>query len=519
MLIGDILRTQAEQHPERIALVFGERTWTYVQLNAEVNSLANGLLATGIARGDRVAVLGRNSDRYVVIYFALAKLGAIMVPINAWFKTDEIRYVVEQSQSSVLLFESAFADRVTPLGLRKCVYFDENEAAHLAGHWLLTRLPPPTEPPVAVDERDPHIILYTSGTTGFPKGATLTHRAHVRHAQALAAATAQREGDRAPIIYPLFHTGGPDCVLLPHFLHGGTCVVLDGGDPIKLLDAVARHQLTSIFCVPTVWRRILRALNDYPSSLLPHLSSVHRCLGSSDTFPPALLNELLDAFPHADFYQTYGLTEAGCLLTVCKLTRDDRTRLDSVGRALPGVEVRIVDEHDRELPFGEVGEVVARGETMMTGYWNDEARTAEALRDGWLNTGDLAHLSADGYLTIAGRAKDVIISGGENIYSAEVERVLKQHSAVRDCAVVGVPDAEWGESVLAVVVRAEGARLTADEVIQFVRARLAGFKRPRYVEFIDQLPATTATGKLQRAELRRRFAAQYASDASLTTGA
>lgn len=544
MLLGDLLKTPAKLCPDRIALIFRDREWTYAQLNAEVNRLSNALLFLDVRKGDRVAVLGRNSDTYVIIYFALAKIGAIMVPVNFWFKADEARYVIKQSTSRLLFFE---IDKLTPMRPGRTIkkilpYFTRQGKTAPYGTSLygLVQCFPATEPPIELSADDPHIILYTSGTTGFPKGATLTHRNHVLHAQALAEATNQREADRAPVIYPLFHTGGPDCVVLPHFLHCGTCVVLDSGDPQQILEAVERHQLTSIFCVPTVWRRILRQLStldtDHASRITPHVT---RCLGSSDTFPPQLLNEIVEKFPNANFYQTYGLTEAGCILTVCKLTRDDRSKIDSVGKPLPCIDVRIVDDDDREVPRGAVGEVVANGETLMSGYWNDPERTMEAMKpirmrmgerenrgmgeavsptlplshapiqSVWLHSGDLARMDDDGYVYIAGRKKDVIISGGENIYPVEIERVLKQHPAIRDCAIVGVPDEEWGESVLAVVVREEGAEITADEVIAFVRERLAGFKKPRYVEFVEQLPVTSATGKMQRPELKSFFMSKY----------
>ncbi len=323
----------------------------------------------------------------------------------------------------------------------------------------------------------------------------------------LALAAGNISDDVGAVIYPLFHIGGPDCLVLPHVLTGATLVILDGGDPQAILEAAQRHRVTNLFCVPTVWRRILRMLEETPYDV----TSVRRCLGSSDTFPPDLLGRILSRF-NADVYVTYGLTEAGCILTVCRLTRDDRTKIGSVGRPMPTVEVRVVDPAMRNVAVGEVGEVVARGPSVMQGYWNMPDRTAEALDGGWLHTGDLARCDADGYLFIAGRAKDMIISGGENIYPVEVERVLKELPGVRDAAVVGVPDREGGESVLAAIVPDEGVTLSPQDVIDFVRTRLAGFKKPRYVEFVDALPATTATGKVQKSVLREQFRKKYSSE-------
>jgi len=519
MLLGDILRKNArpEVFGNKTALIFGERSWTYARLNSFMNRIANGLGALGVARGDRVAVLGRNSDVYVAIYFALAKLGAIMVPVNFWYRAEEVRYTLDQSDSRWLLAERRFAE-VASAALASlarpitAIWYEPGEprSRSLGGESSpvvlesLIEAASDAEPAVALSPDDWHIILYTSGTTGFPKGATFSHRAHYLHAVSLALQTGQISDDVGIVIYPLFHTGGPDCLVLPHFLVGGTVVVQDGADPAAILSAAERHRLTSIFCVPTVWRWILSELAAHPYDV----SSVRRCLGSSDTLPPDLLSGILDRFD-AEVRVTYGLTEAGCILTYSRLTRADRAKIHTVGRPHPLVEVRIVDADGRDVPIGEVGEIVARGPTLMDGYWGMPERTAEALVDGWLHSGDLGRFDEDGYVVIAGRLKDMIVSGGEKIYPVEVERLLKQHPKIRDAALVGVPDAEWGQAVLAVIVPAPDAGLTEDEVVAHVRSHLAGYKRPRHVAFVDALPVTTATGKVQKAVLRERFAPIY----------
>jgi fatty-acyl-CoA synthase len=478
---------------EKLAAVFETRDGiadqaSYRELNERVNRLANALR---VAKGERVAVLGRNSLRYVVVYFALAKLGAVMVPVNFWYRAEEIRYTLQQSGATTLLVDDPLLPNVEGLAPSTIAFSELDRLAAGA---------PADEPAVEVDERDPHIILYTSGTTGFPKGAVLSHRAHYLHALAWAQQTQQRDDDVGVVVYPLFHTGGPDCVVLPHFIVGGTIVIHDGADPELMLDAVERRRLTNVFCVPTVWRRLLAAQAAGPRDV----SSVRRCLGSSDTLPPDLLDEILQRFD-AEVYVTYGLTEAGCILTYSRLTRDDRARIASVGRPHPLVDVQVVGSDGAVLPVGEVGEVVARGPTVMDGYWAMPERTAEAMAGGWLHTGDLGRFDEDGFLYIAGRAKDMIVSGGEKIYPLEVERLIKQFPGVRECALVGIPDREWGESVLAVVV-AEGPRPDPEEIKSYVRTRLAGYKTPKRVEFVDALPVTTATGKIQKAVLRERYA-------------
>jgi fatty-acyl-CoA synthase len=498
LLLGDVLVRQAQEtrRAGKLAAVFETRDGvvdraTYGELNERVNRIANSLT---VAKGERVAVLGRNSLRYVAIYFALAKLGAIMVPVNFWYRASEIRYTLEQSGATTFLVDDPFLENVADIEPRPVGFSAlERRAANASA----------AEPGIELDERDPHIVLYTSGTTGFPKGAVLSHRAHYLHALAWALQTGQSEDDVGVVVYPLFHTGGPDCVVLPHFIVGGTIVIHDGADPELMLDAVERHRLSNVFCVPTVWRRLLAAA----ASRQPDVTSVRRCLGSSDTLPPDLLDEILSRFA-ADVYVTYGLTEAGCILTYSRLTRDDRTKIASVGKPHPLVDLRLVDPDGRDVAPGEVGEVVARGPTLMDNYWGMPERTAEAMAGGWLHTGDLGRFDGDGYLYVAGRAKDMIVSGGEKIYPLEVERLIKQYPGVRDCALVGVPDSEWGESVLAVVV-AEGAPPDPDALRRHVRGQLAGYKTPKYVEFVDALPVTTATGKVQKAALRDRFAEKY----------
>ena len=518
MLLGNILRknSRPEMFGEKTALIFGERRWTYSALNCQVNRIANALVGRGIGMGDRIAVLGRNSDTYVAVYFALAKLGAIMVPVNFWYRAEEIRYTLDQSGSRWILVEERFLpvaeEAITQLPEPvELIRYGGESVTSLAEVSLesLLAVASDAEPDVTLSPENPHIILYTSGTTGFPKGATFSHRAHFLHAVAWALQTGQRSDDIGVVVYPLFHTGGPDCLVLPHFLVGGTVVVQDGADPAAILVAAERHRLTNIFCVPTVWRWILAEIDRAGRAGDPYdVSSVRRCLGSSDTLPPDLLSGILHRF-NAEIWVTYGLTEAGCILTYSRLTRDDSTRINTVGKPHPLVELRIVDSEGNDVGPGEVGEIVARGPTLMDGYWNLPERTAEAMAGGWLHSGDLGRYDDAGYVIVAGRSKDVIISGGEKIYSLEVERLLRRHPGIQDAALVGVPDPEWGQAVLAVVVPRPNSNLTADEVIDFVRSRLAGYKRPRYVEFVDALPVTTATNKVQKSVLRERFGPKY----------
>ena len=507
LTLGEIIRRSARPGTfgPKVALVEGERRLTYAEVNERVNRVAHVLLGLGLRRGDRVAVLGKNSAEHVAIIFALAKVGAVNVPLNVWYKGDEIVYAAGQSGSRLFLAEASFMPLVA--SIRQQLKTVERVLAYGAGADAfpdslggLADRASPDEPRCEVAETDPRVIMYTSGTTGFPKGATLSHRQHYVHTLAYATEIGIGEQDRALLIYPLFHTGGTDCLLMPFFLVGATVVVLERPDPEDILRAIERERVTFLFCVPTVWRRLLRAMDARPRDV----SSVRACLSSSDTIRREDLRAI-KAWFRAPITQLYGLTEAGPISHVLKPEYHE-AKLGSVGRAHALVDVRIVDTDGKDVAPGEGGEIIMKGPTIMLGYWDMPEKTAETVRDGWLHSGDLGRVDEDGFLYIMGRAKDMIISGGENIYPPEIERVLREHPAVKDVAVVGIPDPEWGESVLGGIVPEVGAAASPDELIEFVRGRLAGYKKPRYVEFVDALPVTTATGKVQKAELRRRFA-------------
>ena len=361
---------------------------------------------------------------------------------------------------------------------------------------------PDDEPEARIDERDGHIILYTSGTTGFPKGTLLSHRAHVLHAASWALESRAVREDVYLCTYPLFHTGGTDCGILPPLYAGASVVLLAWPDARAILDAVERHRVTAFRAVPTIWKRLL-AQADFDER---DLSSLRRVMAGSDAMAPELVAEIRRRIPNAEYLQNYGLTEAGPVLTFLR-PGDPPSKYGSNGTPHAQAEVRIVDEQDQRLPPCVVGEIVARSEHLMTEYWGLPDKTAEALRGGWLHTGDLGYVDEDGYLWITGRKKDVIITGGEHVYPIEVEAILQLHPGVDEVAVIGVPDPEWGESVCAVVVAAAGARPTPNELVAFVRGRLADFKRPRHVVFTDDLPRTGPTRKVQKAVLRERYAA------------
>ncbi|HET7770710.1 MAG TPA: AMP-binding protein [Chloroflexota bacterium] len=499
MLIGDILRRQAAPagRPEKAALLTETGSVTFAQLYGAACGVARCLTEHGIRKGDRVALLGRNSAEWVAAYYGAALCGAVLVPLNFWYRAGEVAYVLEDSGATLVLVEPELAALVGSA----CETLLLGAAASVSA---------PSAPDVDIDERDPHIILYTSGTTGFPKGAVLSHRAHVLHALTFALHTGAHSDDVYLNVYPLFHTGGTDCAVLPYHFAGATVGLLRDPKPEAILNSIERWRVTAMMAVPTIWRRLV----DSKDVDARDLTTFRRAMGSSDAMPRDLLEEVMRRF-NASWTQTYGLTEAGCILTY--LPPADHTRkIGSAGKPHAQADLFIADPTrdgdpawplgaEHRLPNGQTGEVVARTEHAMTEYWGKPQQTAAALRNGHLRSGDLGYLDDEGYLFIAGRLKDVIISGGEKIYPAEVEPQLRGFPGVRELALVGVPDREWGESVLAAIVSEGGARIDAEDFKRWARARVAGYKTPKHVALVDELPRTTGTGKVQKAVLRERF--------------
>jgi acyl-CoA synthetase (AMP-forming)/AMP-acid ligase II len=517
MLIGDILRRQAAPtgRPHHPAIIHEGGATSFADLHDAATRVARTLAALGAKPGDRVALLGRNSPEWVAAYYGAALAGVILVPLNYWFRANEVEYALNDSGTTVVLADrdhAAIGDQIRDganvPGVRHWAWLDDvaTIGTGAAPADAVTRddaLP-------TIHEDAPHIILYTSGTTGFPKGAVMSHRAHVLHATTFALHVGAHPGDTYLNVYPLFHTGGTDCALLPFHVVGATVVIMRDPRPDAILDAITRHRVTAMMAVPTIWRRLI----DTPGLAARDLSSFRRAMGSSDAMPLDLLREVVAVFS-ASWTQTYGLTEAGCILTYLPAA-DFELKVGSAGKPHAQADLFVADPTrdaepdwplgpDHRVPAGQVGEVVARTEHAMSHYWGKPAQTEAAVRHGFLRTGDLGSLDDAGYLFIAGRLKDVIISGGEKIYPAEVEPTLRTYPGVHDLALAGVPDREWGESVLAAIVPEAGHVIDVDDFRRWARARVAGFKVPRHVAIVEDLPRTTGTGKVQKAALRDRF--------------
>jgi acyl-CoA synthetase (AMP-forming)/AMP-acid ligase II len=520
LLLGDIVRRHARDRGGRLAYVVDhgdgrtERV-TYAELNDGTNRLADVLARRGIRRGDRVAILAQNCVVYPWTYFASCKLGAIVVPVNTRHRRDEIRYAIDFAEARLALVGPEFLADVLALRAAGALPHladvllvdadaaDAPEIARAAGVEALAPLlaaadprePEPADPP---DERDAHVMLFTSGTTGAAKGALLSQRAYVLQAGLTQTMNGLTDEDVGLSMFPMFHMGGW-ATPLGYWSIGGSVVIMRRADPRAMLAAVARERVAYLYAVPTVYNAML-ALPDFDAF---DLSSLRLLGGGTSYMPPEQIERITRAFGVDAMVVMYGQTEAGPVS--CLRARDLSRKAGSVGQPVNAVDVRIVDGDGRDVPSGTPGEIVVRSDFNMLGYWRMSKATADAFAGGWLHTGDLALRDADGFLHIVGRAKEMIKTGGENVFPAEVEQTLLAHPAVAECAVVGVPDADWGESVLAVVVPRDGTSLSEHDVVEHVRARLAGYKKPRHVRFVAELPRTASTRQVQKALLADRF--------------
>ncbi|MFI9048681.1 acyl-CoA synthetase [Streptomyces sp. NPDC053427] len=514
--VDSVLRRSARRVPGRTAVRYAQRAWTYRELDEAVTAAARVLLAEGLNPGDRVASYGHNSDAYLIGFLACARAGLVHVPVNHGLTGDDLRYILEQSGSVLALTDPALAHRL-PASVRAMPLHDAPDG-------LLERLASSAQaadgtdgadeaglPPAADDEALVQ-LLYTSGTTALPKGAMMTHRALVHEYTSAIVALDLEESDRPLHSLPLYHSAQMHVFLLPYLAVGAENIILDGPDPGRIFELVEAGLADSLFAPPTVWI----ALANHPDFAVRELSGLRKAYYGASIMPVPVLERLRARLPSLAFYNCFGQSEIGPLATV--LGPDEHEgRMDSCGRPVLFVEARVVDEAGREVPDGSRGEVVYRSPQLCTGYWDKPEETAEAFRDGWFRSGDLAVRDAEGYFTVVDRVKDVINSGGVLIASRQVEDVLYEHPEVAEVAVIGLPDERWVEAVTAVVVRRTtadggsggeraGGELSEQELIDAARTRLAPFKAPKRVMFVDALPRN-ASGKVLKRELRSRFGA------------
>ena len=505
MSIAQHLQRNARHTPDCESTIFGDRVRNWSETRDRVARLAGALRSLGVASGDRVAILSLNSDRYVEYLFAVPWADAVVNPINIRWSVGEIVYSLLDSDTSVLFVDDTFAPMLSELraqapGLRAVVHCGDGPTPEgtLDYERLIAEQSPVEDARRSGDALAG--LFYTGGTTGHPKGVMLSHANLIVSAMAAAASGLLEADGRTLHAAPMFHLADLFTVLTRNIL-GGTHVIVPSFDPAAVATAIEKHQVTDTLLVPTM----IQMLIDAPGADARDLGSLQRLIYGASPISDALLSRAAAALPDVHFTQAYGMTELAPLVTFLRPEEHaDPVRRRSAGRAGPHVEVRIVDADDHEVAPGVVGELVVRGGNVMLGYWNKPAETAEALRGGWMHTGDGGYMDERGYVFLVDRIKDMIVSGGENVYSAEVENALATHPAVAQCAVIGVPDPELGERVHAVVVLRPGAVATQEELRAHCKTLIAGYKAPRTSEFALTLPLSGA-GKVLKRELRAKY--------------
>jgi len=501
VLIGDILRLTARRYPTRTGLVCGETRLSYAALDRAANRFANAALAAGAAKGDVIAVVSRNSAEYVIAHYGSARIGTLLVNMMPAYAPAELADIFARTAPKIVLAEAASAEKVSAAlaaaQQSPLLVVAGRTAAGVMSFDRFVADAGDAPPGVALDEDDPFAMTFTGGTTGRPKGAVVSHRARSHSSWLTALEHEIAGGDTVGVLTPLYHAMGLLIWLNAAVLAGATCVVLRGWDPDGFADACAEHGIGNVIMVPVQLAALLSDDRFAPDKL----RSLARIGCGGATTPPALFDEIAEKMPWTRFINHYGQSESGPLTMLRPF--ESRGRTGTVGRPAAGVEIEVVDETGAPVPPGTVGEIVTRGPGLMTGYHNDPEETAAFFRngDGWGWTGDLARLDGDGFVTLVGRSKDMIVSGGVNIYPREVELALERHAAVAECTVFGIPDAKWGEALAALVVRRDGAAVSEDALIAFCAETLARFKRPKLLRFVDAIPKTAA-GKVQKPKLR-----------------
>jgi len=514
--VGYIVQKRAEMSPDKPAIIFEDEPVTYKELNQGVNRAAHFMRKRGIRNGDRVSVVLLNCVEFLEVYFACAKLGAILVPLNHRLVGPELEYQLNDCGARMVVFHDALVDNIDRIRARlkteadKFIYMASGSpggnGSELPGcpAWAedyheLTGDQPTSEPvpesPVPFDA--PLAIVYTSGVTGNPKGAVLTHEQTYFKNFQIAFYTEAQPGDVFVAQMPLFHSGGLFIVATPSLCAGMTMVMRRGFNPAEFAADIERYRGTIVLALTTMWRMIL----DTGKLDETDVSSVRCVLGGGERTPPSLFEELAKRGLHMQ--QGFGQTENSAMMMLPK--EDIQRKMGSIGKPGFFTDIWIKGSNGKRAAPGEIGEIVAKGPTVMNGYWNLPEATAKALVDGVLHTGDLGYMDEEGYFYIVDRAKDMYRSGGENVYPAEVEKILAGHPKISNIAIIGVPDEKWGETGMAFIVPAQGETVVEEEVFEFLDGKVAKFKYPKHIKFMDDLPLTP-TMKVKKAVLKERFA-------------
>ena len=507
MNVGYILTQKAKQIGDSEAVVFEGKRLTYRDLNNRANRLANAFLDIGIEKGNHVLLLSQNCNEFMEAYFALAKIGGVLVPVNWRLAPREIEYICTNSQSVAFLVQDDYVPVVNSIreklgGVNNYICIGQGTPGNMKSYDELLEAYPASEPELEweVGLDDDVAIIYTSGTTGRPKGAIHTHAGHLWHAANSAIGFQVTQKDISLVCCPLFHVAGFHNFSFHMYYVGGKAILHRRFDETKIFEDIEREKVALLFAVSSMVVRLV----EHPNVGRHDMSSLRKIWTGAEPFPIPTIRKIKETWPAVEFIQAYGFTE-GISTTSFLEDKFAISKIGSVGKPFYGVEAMVVDEQGNEVPPGGIGELVQKGTQVMREYWNKPPEAGPTFDEkGWYHSGDLVRLDKEGYMYIVSRIKDMIISGGENIYPAEVEQVLYTHPKIKEAAVIGVPDKKWGEAVKAIVVLQPGEEMTQEEVIEHCKENIASYKKPKSVEFMEELPRL-ASGKIAKVELKQMY--------------
>ena len=505
MLFGDILRLSAQRHPNKTALICDEQALSYGDLHAAADRFANAALGLGLVTGDRIAIMSRNAPEYAITTFGAARSGCILVNLSPAYGPREISQILTKTSARALIIEDAGWDKVGPLlsefeALEHLVVIGARTKVDVIGFDEFVDGAPDAAPPIMLDRDVPLAMTFTGGTTGLPKGAMVSHGARYISAYTALVEHEITSSDICGVVTPMYHAIGGFVWFPALMLAGCTAVMLRQWEPDRFADLTQRHDVSAVLMVPVQ----IRDMIDDDHFDAAKLASLRKIGAGGASASASLIAELHDKLPAAPFTDHYGQSETGPLAFL--RPGHPRAKWETVGQAAIGVDLAVVDTDGHPVPRGETGEIIVKGDFLFDGYFDDPDETAAYFKkdDGWGWTGDLATIDDDGFITLVGRSKDMIISGGINVYPREVELVLEEHDAVAECTVFGVPDERWGEALIAYVVVGPGATIGERDLVALCDSRLARFKQPREVRIVESIPKTPA-GKIQKRRLREAY--------------
>ncbi|WP_456273128.1 class I adenylate-forming enzyme family protein [Bacillus sp. AK031] len=504
LTFGSIMNQNAKKFREKDAMIFKDQRWSYSQLNNRANQLANAFLSKGYKKGDKVSVMMKNHSAYIEIITALSKIGVIIVPINYRLVGSEIEYIVTNSESRGFITTNEYAAEIEKLfpqlnGLEDVIVVDGTSQENMINYETFIERGSIAEPEVHVDETDTLYLGYTSGTTGKPKGVVISHRSRMLTGMAAAYEYKIDESDIHIVPGPIYHAA-PWIFLMMQLISGGTLVIQESFDPEEFLADVEKYKATNTFMAPTMFNFLVSL--DGETKAKYDVSSMRVLISAGSALPTQTKLDVLDFFPEVDLHEFYGSTESAITLNI--KPKDIRRQDRCVGQPFPLVECLILDDEKKPVQTGEIGELYIKSPYLLDEYYKNPEANEASFRDGYFTVGDMALQDEEGYYYIVDRKKDMLISGGVNIYPREIEEALYSHPGILDVAVIGIPDPVWGESVKAIVVPREGTALSEEEIINYCEGKIASYKKPKSVDFVKELPRNPS-GKILKVELRSQY--------------